>query len=101
MGDSPTVTNQFELRRLSDELIYTFNKGTMPDGRDGFQREDLDLWITYRTDIGWVAWDEKSSTSFGRPWHVAPAEQNPHYPPEGEWVSKKGVKSYVYQLVYV
>jgi hypothetical protein len=36
----------------------------------------------------------------GRPWHVPPQDQSPEFPPEGDWVSKKGSKSYVYSLVH-
>jgi hypothetical protein len=37
----------------------------------------------------------------GRPWEGLPSEQPEAQPPEGEWVSKKGSKSYVYSLFYV
>ena len=36
----------------------------------------------------------------GRPWEVPPKMQA-DFPPEGDWVSRKGPKSYVYSLVYV
>ncbi len=46
------------------------------------------------------AWDNVGQSCVGRPWNVLPQDQGDH-PPEGEWVSRKGSKSYVYSLVYV
>jgi hypothetical protein len=89
----------FELRRLSDGLVYQFDRSTLPDGSTGYRRRDMDLWITFKRDLGWVAFDEASGSVLGRPWNVLPQLQTDH-PPEGEWVSKKGIKSYVYELVY-
>ena len=91
---------RFELRRQSDDLIYVFVRNTRPDGTVGYQRQDQDFWIEHRPDWGWVAWDTVSQSCNGRPWNVLPADQGDH-PPEGDWVSRKGVKSYVYSLVYV
>ena len=61
MGDQDRH-EQFELRRQSDDLVYTFTKKPSPDGRAGYQRSDGDYWIVYRPDYGWVAWnfDEQS-----------------------------------------
>jgi hypothetical protein len=92
----------FELHRLSDDLIYQFDRRTTSDGKIGYQRRDQDLWITYRgIEEGWVAYDEESNSISGRPWNIAPKLQDNNHPPEGEWVSKKGIKSYVYNLKYV
>jgi len=87
----------FELRRLSDDLVYQFDRKPLANGEMGYQRRDQDLWITFQGELGWVAYDEASQTVMGRPWNVMPKDQG-DYPPEGEWVSKKGVKSYVYLL---
>jgi len=89
----------FELRRMSEDLVYHFDPKPMPDGQIGYQRRDADLWITFRADWGWVAYDEATQSLMGRLWHILPKEQGDH-PPEGEWVSKKGAKSYVYELKY-
>jgi hypothetical protein len=89
----------FELRRLSDGLVYQFDRMPLPNGQVGYKRLDRDLWIVYKSNLGWVALDEGSGTVAGRPWNILPQEQGDH-PPEGEWVSKKGVKSYVYELKY-
>ena len=43
--------------------------------------------------------DYGSDAILGRPWDVLPSEQG-DAPPEGIWVSRKGPKSYVYDLVY-
>ena len=94
-----TDYEHFELRRMSDDLIYQFDRKPMPDGQIGYQRRDQDLWITYRPDWGWVAYDEATQSLTGRLWNILPKDQTDH-PPEGEWVSKKGVKSYVYELKY-
>ncbi|WP_407148603.1 hypothetical protein [Bradyrhizobium sp. ORS 86] len=92
--------DRFELRRQSDGLVYTFVRQTRTDGTVGYQRQDQDLWIERRRDWGWVAWDTASQSCTGRPWNVLPADQGDH-PPEGDWVSRKETKSYVYNLVYV
>ena len=89
----------FELQRLSDDLVYQFDRTPRPDGSFGYKRRDQDLWILFKADLGWVAYDEESGIVSGRPWNVLPPAQGDH-PPEGDWVSKKGVKSYVYELKY-
>ena len=90
----------FQLHRLSDGLVYEFMRMTRIDGSVGYQRQDQDRWITFRPCLGWVAYDEAGDEITGRSWNTLPSEQGDH-PPEGEWVSKKGVKSYVYDLRYV
>ena len=92
--------DRFELRRQSDDLVYTFVRQTRADGTVGYQRQDQDFWIEHRKDWGWVAWDAARQSCTGRPWNVLPSDQGDH-PPEGDWVSRKGPKSYVYSLVYV
>ncbi len=91
----------FELRRRSDDLIYRFTRSTRADGSSGFRRADRDLWIEFRPELGWIAWDDETDSLSGRPWHVQPTDQTEDGPPAGEWVSKKGDKSYVYDLVYI
>lgn len=90
----------FELRRQSDGLVYRFDKTTDPAGRVGFKRRDADHWIIWHDRLGWIAglWD--SDEVFGRPWDQL-TPQSPIWPPEGVWVSRKGAKSYVYELVHV
>lgn len=72
----------------------------MSNGDIEYRRRDKDLWIVLKPDLGWVAYDEERCELMGRPWNVTPNEQTADHPPAGEWVSKKGAKSYVYDLVY-
>lgn len=95
------MTDRFELRRLSDDLVYVFARAERADGVPGFRRSDSDLWIIYRPRLGWVAWDDVDQAVMGRPWTILPEDQPTSAPPEGEWVSKKGAKSYVYDLVHI
>ncbi len=89
----------FELRRQSDDLVYQFDRRPLPSGEFGYKRRDQDLWIVFKPEFGWVAYDEETGAVMGRSWNTLPKDQGDH-PPPGEWVSKKGVKSYVYLLVY-
>ena len=90
---------RFELRRQSDDLVYRFDRLRRPDGSTGYKRDDGDYWIVQRPNWGWIAWDDASQSCMGRPWNILPQEQQ-DFPPEGDWVSRKGSKSYVYTLVY-
>jgi len=91
---------KFELRRQSDDLVYTFVLTAIENNTAAYKRQDGDYWIIKKPEWGWVAWDEVSQSCMGRPWNVLARDQGDH-PPEGEWVSKKGSKSYVYNLVYI
>jgi hypothetical protein len=92
--------DSFELHRLIDGLVYRFHRQTAPDGRVGYRREDRDLWIVWSERWGWVSVLPEEGAIAGRPWEV-PREEQGDAPPEGTWVSRKGEKSYVYQLLYV
>lgn len=100
MSNKTDSRERFELRRQSDDLVYTFVREQVDDGTVAYHRQDQDIWIVFRPDWGWVAWDPVSDTCTGRPWNTLPSEQGDH-PPEGDWVSRKGVKSYVYTLTYL
>jgi hypothetical protein len=93
--------DKFELRRQSDELVYTFVVAERPDRFPAYKRLDQDVWIVRRPDWGWVAWDDAAQSCTGLPWNVLPDNNRGDYPPEGDWVSRKGSKSYVYSLVYI
>ena len=95
-----TQTAVFELRRQIDDLVYRFERATDPAGRSGFKRTDGDYWIIWHEELRWIAgsWDDEGV--FGRPWDQL-IDQTEASPPEGVWVSRKGSKSYVYDLVYV
>ncbi len=90
----------FLLKRLSDDLVYEFDRKNVSDNKYAYKRRDQDLWITYKNDLGWVAYDEDTKSVMGRPWDVQKEDQNNEHPPEGIWVSRKGKKSYVYDLKY-
>lgn len=89
----------FRLIRLSDDLVYEFDYKETAN-QSGYKRRDQDLWITYKDNLGWVAHDTESEEVLGKPWEIMPEFQNPDCPPEGIWVSRKGFKSYVYELKY-
>ncbi len=89
----------FELRRQSDGLVYQFDRLLREDGSYGYRRRDADLWILQEPDHGWVAVDPTTNEISGKPRTASLQDQSGH-PPEGDWVSKKGAKSYVYSLVY-
>jgi len=91
--------DRFQLKRRSDDLVYTFHRKQLPGGRIGYRREDADLWIRFRPGFGWGIWDDEGAL-LGRPWNVPSPDQDADHPPEGEWVSKKSSKSYVYELAY-
>jgi hypothetical protein len=100
MTTENSLRDRFELRRQSDDLIYRFARSQRSDGSIGYKRDDGDYWIVQKPGWGWIAWDEASQSCTGRPWNALPQEQK-DFPPEGDWVSRRGSKSYVYTLVYV
>lgn len=96
---TPSAVTGFELRRLIDRHVYRFAKTTDRQGRKGFKRDDGDYWIIRHEKLGWIAGSWNSNDVFGRPWDQL-APQSVAAPPEGIWVSRKGSKAYVYDLVY-
>ncbi|MBE9638289.1 hypothetical protein IQ782_15655 [Salipiger pacificus] len=90
----------FELHRQIDGLIYRFERHTGPHGRVGFKRTDGEHWIFRHERLGWIAGHWDSDEVFGRPWDQAQVQPEAA-PPEGIWVSRKGPKSYVYELIYL
>lgn len=93
------MVTRFRLHRQSDSLVYEFERAQRSDGSVGYRRTEKDLWIIHSESLGWVAVDDQTGEVSGRPWNVPPDQQG-EYPPEGDWVSKKGSKSYVYSLRY-
>ncbi len=92
---------RFELRRRKDGLVYRFERRSHPDFAGAFKRIDADLWIVFAPPWGWTALGPEDEPIQGRPWTTLPADQSPDAPPPGPWVSLKGTKSYVYDLVPV
>ena len=64
--------DRFELRRQSDDLVYSFRKMQNENGEVGYKRSDGDHWIMNHAEYGWVAWDFQSRSVMGRPWEVLP-----------------------------
>ena len=97
----PAQVETFELRRAIDDLVYVFRRTQGKADEVRFARLDReDLCIEYDRELGWVARDPESNEITGRPWSDE-HRHNPGQPAQGEWVSKKGVKSYVYELRYI
>lgn len=92
----PGMRDTFELRRQTDGLVHRFDRQLC--GR--YRRQDGPYWIVRHPVYGWVAQNEGSDEVFGRHWTVPPEDQG-GAPPEGVWVSRKGAKAYVYDLVYL
>jgi hypothetical protein len=91
----------FELKRLSDDLVYQFDLDANENTPASYIRRDRkDLRIIYKEQYGWVAYCEETDEITGRIWNILPEHQSKDYPPESIWVSKKGAKSYVYELRY-
>jgi hypothetical protein len=91
--------NSFEFRRRIDGVVYLYHRcKDLPSGAS-WKRVDKELWVTWVDSFGWVGIDQDGNIT-GRPWSV-PMDEQGNFPPSGEWVSKKGDKSYVYDLVYV
>jgi hypothetical protein len=88
-------TDCFEFRRRIDNVIYRFEPAAPREGYPAWKRVDAALWLTWIPGRGWRVVDEHGAAN-SQPWNVAPADLGP---PEGEWLSKKGDKSYVYDLV--
>jgi len=101
LNTKATRFSKLQLRRRSDELIYYFVQVQRQNGSVGYLRTDKELWIEYEPRLGWIARDPDTKELAGRPWNEdLPEDQDTEHPPEGEWVSKKGSKSYVYDLVF-
>jgi len=88
----------FEFRRRIDGVVYYFHPCDPIGGKLSWKREDDNIWITYVEGFGWVCIDTEKVIC-GVPWTV-PLNKMGELPPKGEWISKKGDKSYVYDLVY-
>ena len=94
-----SAPHRFELRRRIDGLVHAFTRAERADGRPGYRRDDRpELWILRCERRGWIAIDPHTGAITGRPWHVEPSDQGAA-PPAGPWVSSKGDKAYVHELV--
>lgn len=81
-----------------DGTVYLFHPCEDLQSGKSWKRVDKDIWVTRLDGFGWVSIDSEGNIN-SRPWSIAITEQG-DVPPSGEWVSKKGDKSYVYDVVY-
>ena len=92
--ESKTV--MIEFKRRIDALTYRFHPCELIQDNPAWKREDLDLWVTKIAHFGWVCIDSKR-VMCAIPWGIAFDDMG-ELPPEGEWISKKADKSYVYDV---
>ena len=87
--------DRFELCRQSDGSRYIFER----TGPGRFARADNPaMTIDWEGPWGWVARQPGNGVVAGRPWDILPVHQSSARPPMGVWISRKGGKSYVYDL---
>jgi hypothetical protein len=67
-------------------------------GAPRWVRDDQAVLIRFVVQLGWAACDAVTGEVTGVPWAVPLADQSPDQPPQGAWVSRKGDKSYLYEL---
>ena len=81
--------------RRVDGLTYDFVRDGDAYGFPSYRRVDLDLWCRRLPNFGWAVCTssgEVSSRPFG---DLGDGD----FPPEGIWVSRKGDRSCVYELI--
>ncbi|WP_084530869.1 hypothetical protein [Nocardia miyunensis] len=79
--------------RRVDGLTYEFVREGSAHGFPSYRRVDLDTWCRRLPGFGWVLCTESGEVS-SRPFDDAGRGS-------GAWVSRKGDRSYVYDLVLV
>lgn len=82
------------VRRI-DGLTYDFVRDGEAHGFPSYRRVDRDLWCRRLANFGWAVCTN-SGEIIGRPFDD-PGDGD--LPPEGTWVSRKGDRSYVYELI--
>ena len=95
----PSTDLAYEFRRRIDGLTYRFAPTQPRSGRPAWLRVDLPLSLTWTPEQGWNVSDEEGLV-LSLPWDLDRATQG-LLPPETAWVSRKGDKSYVYDLVRI
>ncbi|KAJ3328177.1 hypothetical protein HDU93_001586 [Gonapodya sp. JEL0774] len=93
---------RFTFTRLIDGLTYHFTQTSQPlsphsssstAGALGarYERDDGHVQVLKDLQKGWVAVEAGTGEVTGKPWEwtLASVAQT-EYPPEGEWISKKG-----------
>ncbi|WP_433593708.1 hypothetical protein [Nocardia sp. CA-145437] len=82
--------------RRVDGLTYEFVRDGDAYGYPSYKRVDLDIRCLRLPDFGWAVCTSDGAVS-SRPFDDAGRGA---FPPEGVWVSFKGDRSFVYDLVY-
>ncbi|OBF62286.1 hypothetical protein A5753_15450 [Mycobacterium sp. 852002-51971_SCH5477799-a] len=84
------------LRRRADDTVYRFVPAGPAYGYPAYRRsDDIALWCRRLPDFGWAICTEADYV-LARPF------SDPGWgelPPEGMWVSAKGDRAYVYDLI--
>ena len=93
------IHDRFELRRLTDGLVYVFSRKAGLGRAAIYERADGVVRVAHDGRFGWSIRGHRGDL-LGRVWDTLPEDQGDH-PPAGTWVSRKEEKAYVYQLVYV
>jgi len=94
-----TKLPSFEFRRRNDTTVYRYHPCESMNGFPAWKRENIELYVTKLDGFGWVCVD-KTNTIHAIAWGIS-VNQISALPTAGEWVSKKGDKSYVYDVVYI
>lgn len=89
--------SSLRFRRKSDGLCTHFHPCDAINDHPAWKRSDGPVWLANIDGFAWVCVDEDHHVC-AIPWAVAPADMGA-MPPKGDWVSKKGDKSYVYELL--
>ena len=99
---SPSISLAFTFRRLYDDLIYTFVLSSSPStihSRSAIysRSNNNDVRVQWDDECGWSIRDQESGELLSIAWDM-PASRQGDSPSEGIWVSRKGEKSYVYEM---
>lgn len=89
------VMSDVKFVRRMDGLTYEFARDGETHGFPSYKRVDMDLWCRRLPDFGWVVCSASGEVS-SRPFDDSGRGD---LPPEGVWVSRKGDRSYVYDLI--
>ena len=88
----------FAFTRRSDDLVYRFVRDHVP--APCYRRADRpDLTVVWDAALGCLMRDPRNGALVGRTWERIAADPGTP-PPEGPWVTAKGIKSYLYDLSY-
>jgi hypothetical protein len=81
--------------RRGDGVTYEFvPEADPPRGEQSYRRVDMELFCRRLPDFGWCVVDSDRQV-LSRPFDDAGRGESP---PQGTWVSRKGDRSYVYDL---